>query len=131
MERLSAMMATHPAPAATDREDVMEAVYTLLECAQICQVCADACLYEEGDMTSCIQSDLDCAEICRTTATILSRPGRRSYATLVALLETCTIACHACAEECEQHDHDHCARCAEVCRDCEQACRSLKSELSA
>lgn len=131
MKRLSEMMAAHPAPAATDRDEVMEAVYTLLECAQICQVCADACLYEDDDMTDCIQRDLDCAEICRTTATILSRPGRRSHATLVALLDACTVACRACAEECERHPHDHCRRCAEVCRDCEKACRHLKGELVA
>lgn len=131
MERLASMMATHPAPAGTDRDEVMEAVYALLECAQICQVCADACLYEEGDMTDCIQSNLDCAEICRTAATILSRPGRRGYATLVALLETCTVACRECAEVCEQHDQEHCRRCAEACRDCETACRRLKPRLVA
>jgi len=131
MERLAAMLATHPEPARSDRDDVMKTIYVLLECAHICQVCADACLYEGGDMTDCIQSDLDCADICRTAATILSRPGRRSYATLVALLETCTVACRECAEACEQHDHEHCRRCAEVCRDCEKACRNLKSGLAA
>ncbi len=131
MERLSAAMATHPSPARTDRDDVMEAVYALLECAQVCQVCADACLYEDEDMVDCIQSDLDCAEICRATANILSRPGRRGYATLVSLLEACTVACRECAEICESHDHEHCRRCAEVCRDCETACRRLKSALAA
>jgi hypothetical protein len=131
MKRLAEAMATHPAPAHTDRDQVMEAVYTLLECAQICQVCADACLYEDDDMVDCIQDNLDCAEICRAAATILSRPGHRSHATLAALLEACAVACRSCAAECDTHDHAHCHRCAEVCRDCEAACRRLERGLAA
>jgi len=131
MERLSAAMAAHPSPAASDRHDVTGTLHILLECAHTCQVCADACLYEDSDMTDCIQSDLDCAELCRSTATILSRPGRRSYATLVALLEACTVACRECVASCEQHDLEHCRRCAETCRDCEEACRRLKTGLAA
>jgi hypothetical protein len=35
--------------------------------------------------------------------------------------------CEDCADECEQHDHDHCQVCAEVLRECAESCRTMAS----
>ena len=32
-----------------------------------------------------------------------------------------------CADECEQHDDNHCQLCAEVLRECAQTCRNMAS----
>jgi hypothetical protein len=100
------------------------------DCAAHCYACADACL-EEGDpaLARCIRSDLDCADICATTAAVLARAGR-SGAPWVEQVRVCLEACRACAEECEQHDHDHCRVCAEACRRCEEACSKLLATVS-
>lgn len=102
-----------------------EVIESALDCAAHCDSCADACL-EEGDpaLARCIRSDLDCATICRATASVLARAGR-SGAPWQELVEVCRQACASCAEECEQHDHEHCQVCARACRRCEEACRSL------
>ncbi len=95
-----------------------------LECAAHCDACADACLDEDADMTRCIRSDMDCADICRATAAVLSRPGADGMP-WIELVEVCMKACRTCADECGQHDHEHCQLCAEACRRCEEACREL------
>jgi hypothetical protein len=43
------------------------------------------------------------------------------------MLEACSAACLASAEECERHaaHHEHCRVCAEVCRRCKKACDDL------
>lgn len=96
-----------------------------VDCAAHCEGCADACL-EEGDpgLTRCIRANLDCADICATTAKVVGRAGR-SGAPWLELVRVCLAACRNCAEECEQHDHEHCRVCAEACRRCEQACQQL------
>jgi hypothetical protein len=42
---------------------------------------------------------------------------------LRAMIETCVLTCEMCAEECERHQHDHCALCAKMCRECAGDCR--------
>jgi hypothetical protein len=101
---------------------VIEAAY---DCAAHCLSCADACL-EEGDphLNRCIRADLDCADVCTATAKVVARAGASGIPWL-ELVRVCMETCASCAEECEQHDHDHCRICAEACRRCEEACRQL------
>ncbi|WP_419581559.1 four-helix bundle copper-binding protein [Stieleria magnilauensis] len=37
----------------------------------------------------------------------------------------CAEICKWCADQCGQHDHDHCKRCAEACRKCVKECESM------
>ncbi|ELZ24467.1 hypothetical protein C477_00860 [Haloterrigena salina JCM 13891] len=39
----------------------------------------------------------------------------------------CAEACEACAEECEQFDHEHCRVCADVLPECAESCRNMAS----
>ena len=94
----------------------------LTDCIAACENCADACL-EEDDvkaMVSCIKTDRDCAEICTTTYRLVARNSDNAR----AMLKLCADICRKCAEECEQHDMQHCQDCAEACRACEKACKA-------
>jgi hypothetical protein len=95
-------------------------IKTLNDCAAACNHCADACLDEENiaHMVDCIRTDRVCAETCSSTAKILSM----SFGPLDELLKFCERVCGACAEECSQHDHDHCQACAKACKTCQEAC---------
>lgn len=117
-----------------DREALARVIESLVECAQACTACADACLSEEmvADLRTCIRTNLHCADSCGTTARILSRHTGYDANLTRAHLEACIAACRACGDECEQHAgmHEHCRVCAEACRACEQACRDLLATIS-
>ena len=98
------------------------------ECAQVCTICADACLSEEDveKLATCIRLNLDCAEICQVTGNLMSRPAHRDAPALRAQLEACVEICTACGDEYERHAHmEHCRVCAESCRECAEACRRM------
>jgi hypothetical protein len=132
--RTTEMLQTYPGTVDLDREQLARVVDALVECAQACTACADACLGEEmvADLRACIRANLDCADSCGTTARILSRQTGGDATVTRAHLEACIAACRACGDQCEQHAgmHEHCRVCAEACRACEQACRELLATLS-
>lgn len=114
---------------------VTRCIEACLDCAQACTSCADACLDDVAvaELATCIRTNLDCADICEATARLL---GRRTgqHANLVrAFLDTCTMTCATCAEECTRHAArlDACDACVEACRRCEQACQDVLDRLSA
>ncbi len=98
-------------------------IQTLNACAAACNHCADACLGEDhvDRMVTCIRTDRVCAEICSATAKVLSM----SYGPIDELLQFCARVCGSCAEECEQHNHDHCQACAKACTECREACLQI------
>ena len=98
-------------------------IKTLNDCAEACNFCADACLEEENvaHMISCIRTDRVCAEVCSSTAKILSM----SYGPIDELLRFCVNVCSRCADECSQHDHEHCKNCAIACTECKEACEKI------
>lgn len=102
------------------------ALEALVLCAAHCRACADACLAGDqvASMVTCIRGDLDCAAICEATAQVLAQPGG-SGAPWRKQLEVAIEMCEACADECSQHDNDHCQACAEQCRATAEACRAL------
>ena len=132
--RTTEMLQSYPGTMNLDREQLARVIESLVECAQACTACADACLSEEmvADLRPCIRTDLDCADSCGTTARILSRHTGYDANITRAHLEACIAACRACGDECEQHAgmHEHCRVCAEACRACEQACRDLLATMS-
>lgn len=107
-------------------EALTTAIETLVMCAAHCNICADACLEEEADLTRCIRACVDCADICESTASVIARAGA-SGAPWLELVEVCIEACENCADECERHaeQHQHCRQCAVACRRCIQACEAL------
>lgn len=95
-------------------------IEALNNCASHCNYCADACLDADDIkmMVACIRTDTVCAEVCNATAKVLAT----SYEDVRDLIKYCHKLCIACAEECEEHEHQHCKDCAEACRQCAAAC---------
>ncbi|PVW16260.1 four-helix bundle copper-binding protein [Marixanthomonas spongiae] len=96
-------------------------IETLQHCAIQCTYCADACLDEDNlqKMIACIRTDRACAAVCNTTAQLLAA----NYKDVRGLVEYCQTLCNACADECEQHQAQHCQDCAAACRKCAEACQ--------
>ncbi|MFI8993176.1 four-helix bundle copper-binding protein [Streptomyces sp. NPDC053542] len=135
MSMTAKMLGTHPVDLGrAGREALVSCIDQVLECAQACTVCADACLAEEqpAELRRCIRTDLDCADVCAATARVLSRYTGEDAGMVRDVLETCATVCLACGAECERHakTHEHCAVCAEACRSCADACRALLATLS-
>ena len=95
---------------------------TLADCVSACEHCATACLHEDNVkmMAGCIALDRDCADVCALTARLLARGSEHGQ----HLLRECAEICTLCADECGQHQHDHCQACAAACRACAEACRA-------
>ncbi|MER5263986.1 four-helix bundle copper-binding protein [Actinosynnema sp. NPDC002837] len=123
------MLETYPAEINLDRRRLARTIDALIECAEACTACADACLSESSvaELTKCVRTNLDCADICGTTARVLSRHTGYDANISRSLLEACVMACKSCGDECGAHAnvHEHCRLCAEACRACERACREL------
>ncbi|MEC6748737.1 four-helix bundle copper-binding protein [Marinilactibacillus sp. XAAS-LB27] len=102
-----------------------QAVETLVSkvaaCAKACNECFDACLKEDDVkmMANCIRTDRVCADMCGIVADFAYRESE-IFPDLVA---ACAKACGICAEECENHEMQHCQDCAVACRECEKACK--------
>jgi hypothetical protein len=101
---------------------------TLLnECAVACRHCASECLSEEDvrKMENCIRACLSCSDMCQTTInSILIRPKE-----LDVLLQACQHMCRSCADECANHDMQHCKECEEACRKCAIECEDAHADL--
>ncbi|MEU5562588.1 four-helix bundle copper-binding protein [Micromonospora musae] len=128
------MLDAYPKSINLDRAKLAAVIETINSCAQACTACADACLSEEdvAELTKCVRTDLDCADVCTTTARVLSRHEGYDANVTRSVLEACVTACRACGDECARHAemHEHCRICADVCRECEQACRDLLAAMS-
>lgn len=123
------MLETHPTRTYVDTQRLVASIDALLDCAQTCTSCADACLGEDAveELRHCVRTCLDCADICGVTARVVSRQTQPDWLILRAQLESCATACSSCAAECEHHaeHHEHCRVCAASCRKCQDACRAL------
>lgn len=133
MTTTTEMIRSHPAEPRVDAGALTSAVDLLMECAQACTACADACLTEPDvdELRQCIRSNLDCADLCQATVSVLSR--RFDIGVASELLVACASACRVCADQCQLHGqmHEHCRICAEACRRAEDACRTLLASMSA
>jgi len=126
---IRAILMTHPRARGADVGVLVRCVEECFECAAACTSCADACLAEDDlqELVACIRLNLDCADVCEATGCVALRQTAGEVSVLRALVESCVIACRACAEECEKHaeHHEHCRVCAAACRGCLQACQDL------
>ena len=123
------MLRTHPITT-PESSELGELLAALSECAQVCTLCADACLSEDmlADLRACIRLNQDCADVCAAAERVLARRVEPDRAVVDAVLAACIAACAACAAECEKHAdmHEHCRICAEACRRCEELCSSYQ-----
>lgn len=129
------MISTHPDVRGSTNDVLIRAVEHMLECAQICQSCADACLAEDmvAELRQCIRLNLDCSDVCEATARLAARRTGSNEQTIIEMLGVCERVCALCAAECQQHaeQHEHCRICAETCRRCEAACREAAPSITA
>lgn len=125
MESLARMIHAHPHGQVS--EPLKNLLPVLMECESACVMCADACLSEADVqmLAECISLNVDCADVCAATARLAGRIGHHYKPAMRHQLEACREICRLCAEECEQHEHEHCRVCAEICRSCEQACSAV------
>ena len=127
------MISTHPDVRGNTNDALLACIEACLDCAQACTSCADACIAEGmvGELRQCIRLNLDCADLCGATATIASRRTGSNEETIRQTLQACFTACRLCGEECARHsvEHEHCAVCADACRDCEQACDAAMASM--
>ena len=91
-----------------------------MEATSVCEWCADECLGSE-DMEECARLCRDVVDIASLHARFMARGSDYSS----QLAGTCADVCEACADECENHDADHCQICAEVLRECAESCRNM------
>ncbi len=91
-----------------------------LECAAICNYCANACTKEKDVemMAECIRLDMECAAICYASAQLMSLGSDSAK----SLCKFCASLCDACGMECGKHNNVHCEKCAEACLHCAQEC---------
>lgn len=124
------MISEHPQVGGDYNEALGLAVKHAMDCAAICNSCADACSAEEMDMRRCIRLCLDCADVCTATYRTATRRTDENRQLIRSMLAVCIEACEICAEECEKHEHAHCRRCAQMCRECAEDCRTALARLN-
>jgi hypothetical protein len=127
MSPIGLMLETRPpAEHEADQPSLVAVMEALVDCAQTCAMCADACLDEQSvaDLRRCIVLNLDCADVCNATFAVIARRTSKDIVLTRALVQACIEACRACGAECREHGEHmaHCAICAEACDRCREAC---------
>jgi hypothetical protein len=128
------MLDTFPGSIGADVVQLASAIDELVDCANACTQCADACMAEpeHAELIRCIRRNLDCADICQVTARVVARQAEYDGDVTRTTLEACIAACRACGDECASHAAHmrHCEICAERCRRCEKSCRDLLESIA-
>ncbi|MGH8806969.1 MAG: four-helix bundle copper-binding protein [Noviherbaspirillum sp.] len=96
-------------------------------CADACDYCANLSLseYDIRALKRCIRLTIDCAQLCRVAAAYMARGSELSN----ILCTACSQVCEVCADECAQHEMQHCQDCASACRRCAEACTQMLTTL--
>lgn len=126
---IEAMIAEHPQVGNAYNQALGRAVKTTMDCAAICNSCADACLAEPMNMSQCIRLNLDCADICLATSRVATRRAGHDVQLIRTMLKACIEACQRCGAECGKHENAHCQRCALTCNACVEDCLYALSSL--
>jgi hypothetical protein len=98
-----------------------------MTCIEACQRCALDCENCLSEMMG-KPSDNDCPACCREcieTCILCTQAMARQSRFADQYCGICADVCDWCAEQCGEHDHDHCQKCAESCRACAEACREM------
>lgn len=99
----------------------------LNNCADACDHCVSESLKEKDleKMEACLRSSMNCADLCHTTARLVNREWKG----LESILSACQETCRLCADECAEHDMEHCRKCEDACRQCAVECEDAHAEL--
>ena len=75
MAKVQEMLETYPRSFNVDADLLARTIEALVECANTCTQCADACLSESdvANLAKCIRLNLDCADVCVATSRVASR----------------------------------------------------------
>lgn len=105
-----------------NNETIRACIEACFVCARDCEICLNAMMGMESH-NDCPKCCRECVVTCITCALGMSRESRfwRNYCAL------CAEACQWCAEQCGDHKHDHCQKCAESCRKCAELCQKVAS----
>lgn len=101
-------------------EPLQELLRACAACLISCNSCSDACLTH--GMAGCVRTCRTHAAICTATLEVLTQVGNTHNGVKAAQVRACLESASVCKTECEQHDHAHCATCAEICGWCVEAC---------
>ena len=108
-----------------ENEQIQKCIEACLKAMVACEHCSAHDLMDEGEnaeqMKRCIRINRDCADVCSLTARLLARHSEHG----MHLMKECMELCEKCAQECEQHEHQHCKECAAACRACLEECRKM------
>ena len=123
MNHIEPMIQAHPSRTKMQVVDGLgTTLVALLDCAQTCTSCADACIAAEKTrmLMRCIRLTMDCAAICTATTAVLTRAYEPDWRVLHAQLQACMLSCATAAEECERHsrEYSHSRICGDACRVC-------------
>jgi hypothetical protein len=134
MTHVQEMLDTYPRTFNVDGGVLVATIEALVDCANTCVQCADACMSEQNiaDLAKCIRLNMDCADICGSTSRVVSRQTDYDANVTRPLLDACIASCRSCADECASHAEmmEHCRVCAETCRRCADRCSALLAAMS-
>jgi len=97
------------------------------ECTDLCAECAIACEVCLAEMAG-VDSRNDCPKCCVECAAVCNLCVRfMAWESVMAgqVCRICAEICDWCADQCGEHEHDHCQRCVEMCRNCAYECRRM------
>jgi hypothetical protein len=101
-------------------------------CLEVCARSCDGCVVRT-DMSECFCIALECAEVCQKCAEVIARFDRS--ATPLEWLDLwcgfCATICESCAADCERFDAPLFQHCAELCRGSAKECRSPAADIAA
>jgi hypothetical protein len=107
-----------------ENERMAECIDNCFEAAQACEWCATESIRSgDEEMTRCIELCRDVTDMTTLHARLMVRDSEYSS----ELAATCADLCEACAEECSQHEAEHCQICADVLSACADSCRRMAS----
>lgn len=128
MNALDSILKTHPHTDERLRSARAHAAQALNDCAEICSVCADACLWEKDPamLRRCIIFNLECADACRFASRSIIRLDEGAGTLLRPIVHACLTAIQLCRDECDSHaHHHHCRICAESCGEAMRVCNEF------
>ena len=102
-----------------------ECIDACVQCITDCEKCIAAMMGKpsHNDSPACCR---ECIEICRLCVGAMEResPYVQQYCNI------CAEVCRWCAEQCKDHEHDHCKKCAGSSEACMNACYNLVNQAS-
>lgn len=115
----------------TNREQMGSIKDSMQECIRQCQECHNVCLQtlqyslqQGGNFTEMqqLQVLMDCATICTTSADFMLRESERHR----HICAICAEICKDCEEACEEFaDDEQLTACADACRSCFKSCQEM------